>query len=159
MRTFLPTMAVILGLTNAILYNLLGDDDSMGPFDWELQQWPQSVLYAFTGIVVGLLVSGAFLRFARSGLRGSFFGRYGLIVLAVCLGGAVMGPLLVFAMILLGTDAFVPSRPSEFASIAFFAVMAGWVIGAVEGVVLGLPLAGSLGMFGDRVAERARPQA
>lgn len=92
MRSLLPTMAVILGLTNAILYSLLGDDDSMGPFDWELQQWPQSVLYAFTGIVVGLLVSGALLRFARSGLRGSFFGRYGLIVLAVCLGGAAMGP-------------------------------------------------------------------
>lgn len=151
-------MAVILGLTNAILYNLLGDDDSMGPFDWELQQWPQSALYALIGIVVALLVSGVFLRFARSGLRGSFFGRYGLIVLAVCLGGAVMGPLLVFATILLGTDVFVPSRSSEFASIAFFAVMAGWVIGAVEGVVLGLPLAGLLGMFGDRAVPQARPQ-
>ena len=64
-----------------------------------------------------------------------------------------MGPLQVFATILLGTDAFVPGRPSEFASIAFFAVMAGWVVGAVEGVVLGLPLAGLLGMFGHRMAD------
>ena len=130
MRRLLSTMAATLGPANAILYNLLDDDDSMGPFDWELQQRPQSALYALTGIVVGLLISGAFLTFARSGLRGCFFGRYGLIVLAICLGGAVMDPLLVFATILLGTDEFVPSRPSEFASIAFFAVMAGWVIGA-----------------------------
>ena len=102
---------------------------------------------------------GCVSKIVRSGLRGNFFGRYGLIVLAVCLGGAVMGPLQVFATILRGSDAFVPSRPSEFASIAFFAVMAGWVIGAVEGVVLGLPLAGLLGMFEDRMAEGARPQA
>ncbi len=158
MRTSLSAVMVILGLANAVLYSLLGDDDSMGPFDWELQQWPRSALYALVGILAGLLISGAFLRFARSGLRGSFFGRYGLMVLAVCLGGAVMGPLLVFATILLGTNSFVPSSPSEFASIGLFAVMAGWVIGAVEGVVLGFPLAGLLGMFGDRTVPQERFQ-
>lgn len=154
MRTLLPTVAVILGLTNTILYNLLGDDDSMGPFDWELQQWPQTVLYALTGIVVGLLVSGAFLRFGRSGLRGGFFGRYGLTVMAVCLGCAILGPLLVFSTIVLGTDVYVPSSPSEFASIALFAATVGGAIGAVEGVVLGFPLAGVLGMFGDHTVAR-----
>lgn len=150
MRLLLSIVAVMLGLANSVLYNLFGDDGSMGPFGWEFQQWPQSALYALTGVVAGLLISGAFMRFARSELGGSFFGRYGLMVLAVCLGGAAMGPLLVFATILLGTDVFVPSRPSEFASVALFSIVAGWVIGAVEGVVLGFPLAGLLGMLGDR---------
>ena len=101
-----------------------------------------------------LLVSGAFLRFGRSGLRGGFFGRYGLTVMAVCLGGAILGPLLVSATIVLGTDVYVPSSPSEFASIALFAATAGGAIGAVEGVVLGFPLAGVLGMFGDHTVAR-----
>src|ERR671916_2994653 len=73
-------MAAIFGLVNSILYSLLGDDSFMGPFEWEPQQWTRSILYALCGMVVGLLVSGAFLRFATSGLRGSFFGRYGLMV-------------------------------------------------------------------------------
>ena len=154
MRIFLPTTAVIFGLANSILYNLFGDDDSMGPFDPELQRWPQTFLYALAGILVGLPVSGALLRFARSELRGGFFGRYGVMVLTVCFGGATLGPLLVFVTIALGTDVYVPSRPSEFASIGLFAAVAGGVIGAVEGVVLGLPLAGLIGMFGGRTAAR-----
>ncbi len=154
----MSAVMVILGLANAALYSLLGDDDSMGPFDWEFQQWPSSALYALIGVLAGLLISGAVLRFARSTLCGSFFGRYGLMVLGVCLGGALVGPLLVFATILLGTDEYVPSSPSEFASIGLFAVMAGWVTGAVEGAVLGFPLAGLLWMFGDQTVPQEIPQ-
>ena len=36
---------------------------------------------------------------------------------------------------------------------------AGGIVGLIEGVYLGLPLAWLLGMFGDRAAGRARPQA
>ena len=37
--------------------------------------------------------------------------------------------------------------------------VAGGIVGLIEGVYLGLPLAWSLGMFGDRTAEGARIQA
>lgn len=86
-----------------------------------------------------------------------FFGRYGLMVLALCVGGAMMGPLLVSTTMLLGTDAFLPSRPSEFASIALYATVAGWVLGSIEGVVLAFPLAALLGWFGGRAAPQTAP--
>ena len=121
----------------------------MGPFDSELQLWPETALYTLVGSVVGLLVSAMFLSFARPGLRAGFFGRYGLMVLAICLAGAMMGPLLILSTIFLGTDEFVPSRPPEFVSLALYATAAGGVLGAVEGVVLGFPLAALLGRFGD----------
>ena len=44
----------------------------------------------------------------------------------------------------------VPSRPPEILYTAVFAVVAGGVLGATEGVVLAFPLAGLLGLFGDR---------
>ena len=37
--------------------------------------------------------------------------------------------------------------------------VAGGIVGLIEGVYLGLPLAWLLGMFGGRTAEWARPQA
>lgn len=158
MRVFLPTTAVIFGLANSILYSFLGDDSFMGPFEWEPQQWTRSILYALCGIVIGLLVSKAFLRFALSELRGSFFGRYGLIVLAVCLGGASMGLLLVSIDILFGNDFTMPRTFLEAASVVAYATAVGWIVGAVEGAILALPLAGILGAFGDPSTTEAGPQ-
>ena len=40
--------------------------------------------------------------------------------------------------------------PSEILYMAVFAVVAGGVLGATEGVVIVFPLAGLLGLFGDR---------
>jgi hypothetical protein len=151
-------MAAIFGLVNSILYSLLGDDSFMGPFEWEPQQWTRSILYALCGMVVGLPVSGAFLRFASSGLRGSFFGRYGLMVFAICVGGASMGPLLVSIDVLFGSDFTTPRTLLEAASVVAYATVVGWILGAVEGATLAFPLAGILGAFGDRSTSEAQPQ-
>jgi len=84
-------------------------------------------------MVVGLLVSGAFLRFACPGLRGSFFGRYGLMVLAICVGGASMGPLLVSIDVLFGNDFATPRTLLEAASVVAYATVVGWILGAFGG--------------------------
>ena len=90
MSALVRISAVLVGLANAVLYGLLGDDSFGGPFDWTLQPWSLFALYALSGIVVGLLISMSLLRFFRRDLRGNFFGRYGLMVLSVCLGGMAM---------------------------------------------------------------------
>jgi hypothetical protein len=64
--------AVLVGLANAFLYGLLGDDSFGGPFDRDLRPWSHLALYALSGIVVGLLVSMSRLRFFRRDLHGGF---------------------------------------------------------------------------------------
>jgi len=49
--------------------------------------WPQNFFYVVCAIISGLAISGVLLRYRRQVLRVSFFVRYGLLVLAICLGG------------------------------------------------------------------------
>lgn len=150
MAAFVRISAVLVGLANAILYGLLGDDSFGGPFDWDLQPWTLSALYALCGVMVGLLISTALLKFLRRDLRGSFFSRYGLMVLSVCFGGVAMSLLLVMITLSLDTNVMVPSTPSEVLYVVVFAVVAGGILGAIEGAAFAFPLAGFLGLFGNR---------
>ena len=52
-------------------------------------------LYPVSAIMAGLSGSGVFLRFMRRDLQGSFFARYGLMVLALCIGGVELSLLTV----------------------------------------------------------------
>jgi hypothetical protein len=106
-------------------------------------------VYAISAIAAGLSISGASLRFTRRDLRGGFFARYGLMVMAISLGGVALSLLLTTDTILLDNNVMVPTRPSEILYMAVFAVVAGGVLGATEGVVIAFPLAGLLGLFGD----------
>ena len=40
MRHFLPALAVVVGLANALLYNAFGNSPWGGPFVWKLQFGP-----------------------------------------------------------------------------------------------------------------------
>ncbi len=103
--------------------------------------------FALSEGVVGLSVSGTCPRFVRRELRGAFFSRYGLMVLAICLGGTAMSLLLVLVTILFGTNAIVPSRVPEMLPVVVFAAVAGGILGAVEGVIFAVSLAVLLGCF------------
>ena len=93
MAAFLRAAAVLVGLANATLYSMVGDAGFEEPFTWKLEPWPLTTLYAISAIAVGLSISGAFLRFTRRDLQqGGFFARYGLMVMAVCLGGVALSP-------------------------------------------------------------------
>jgi hypothetical protein len=61
-----------------------------------------------------MVVPGTRLGFARRELHGGFFSRYGLKVLAICLGGATMGRLhLASLAISLEINAAAPDRVSD----------------------------------------------
>ena len=98
MRAFLMAAAVLVGLANATLYSAVGDNAWGGPFVWRLEPWPLSAAYALCAVLASLIVSGALIVFASRDLRGSFFARYGLMVLAMCLGGVVLLSVLLSAV-------------------------------------------------------------
>jgi hypothetical protein len=152
MRRFLMIAAVLIGLANAIFYSAaLIDNNIDDVFDyWELDPWPLNALYALSAIVTGLLISGSLLRLASRDLQGSFFARYGLMVLAVCLGGVMLGVLLTAVTTLFDEQSMMPRRPSEIAYTVAFAAIPGGVLGIMEGLVLAFPLSAFLGVFRNR---------
>ena len=85
-------------------------------------------LYAVSAIMAGLSGSGVFLRFMRRDLQGSFFARYGLVVLALCIGGVVLS-LLTAVTGSLDDGVMVPSRPLETLQLAVYALVVGGYIG------------------------------
>lgn len=130
------------------LHSIAGDGELGNAFIWNLDPWwPQNFLYALSAIVAGLLVSSIFLRFVRRELQGSFFARYGVMVLAICLGGAVLSGFLSIVGISFDSPLTMTERLLETLSMLPFTVVAGGVLGAAEGVILAFPLAAILGRF------------
>jgi hypothetical protein len=135
-------------MANAFLYSIVGDGELGNAFIWNLDPWwPHNFLYAPCAILSGLAISSVFLRFASQGLRDSFFARYGLMVLAICLGGALFSGLLTVRVVFDSPPMTVADRLSEALSTLPITVVAGGVLGAVEGVILAFPLASILGRF------------
>ena len=58
MRLFLLVAAVVVGVANATLYSFIGNNTFDNLFEWRRDPWSLYLLYAFTGIFVGLLISG-----------------------------------------------------------------------------------------------------
>ncbi len=78
-------------MANAFLVSLVGEGELGNTFMWNLDPWwPRNAVCALCAAVAGLIVSSVSLRFARRELYGTFFARYGVMVLAVCLGGVVL---------------------------------------------------------------------
>ncbi|HET7270340.1 MAG TPA: hypothetical protein VFI90_04570 [Rubrobacter sp.] len=150
MRIFLMVSAVLVGLANATLYSLIGNNTFDNLFEWHRDPWSLYVMYALCAVFVGLLVSGGVLRFAEDDLQDRFFARYGLMVLAICIGGAMLAVFLTLATFMFDERSYVPRRISEtFYSLAMVAIPGG-MLGAIEGVVLAFPLAWVLGLFKKR---------
>jgi hypothetical protein len=148
---FVRISAVLVGMASMFLFSLAGDGELGRVFILNLDPWwPRNFLYALAAVVAGLLISSITLRFARRGLEGGAFARYGVMVLAICLGGAVLSVMLHASDIL-----FAEREPTPQGLEMLYHIP----LPTVAGGIVGLPLAWLLGMFGDRTAEGARPQA
>jgi hypothetical protein len=150
MRIFLIVAAVLVGLANATLYSLIGNNTFDNLFEWQRDPWSLYLLYAFCAVFVGLLISAGLLRFGEKVLNEGFFARYGLMVMAICIGGAVLAVYLTTITYLFDPDADVPKRISETSYTLAMVTIPGAMLGAIEGVVLALPLAWLLGLFEKR---------
>ncbi len=147
MRVFLIVAAVLIGLANATLYSLIGNNTFDNLFDWQFDPLPLYMMYVLCSVFVGLLVAGGVLRFGENVLQESFFARYGLMVLTICIGGAILAVYLTTVTFLFDDRAYVPRRISEVTYTLAMVTVPGAILGAVEGVVLAFPLAWLLGLF------------
>ena len=150
MAILVRTAAVLIGFANIAVFVLISDkplEDASSYFLGDLPQWPVIVLYAISAIGAGLLISAVVLEFMQSGLRGCFFARYGVMVLAVCLGGMLLSVLLSAVTYAFEDHLTVTRRITWALSSAPFTAVAGGVLGAAEGVILAFPLAAILGRF------------
>jgi len=147
MRIFLMVAAVLVGLANATLYSLIGNNTFDNLFELQRDPWSLYMLYAFCGVFVGLLAAGGLLRFAEGVMRETFFARYGLMVLAICISGAVLAVYLTTVSFLFDPNTVAPGRISEVSYTLVLVTVPGATLGAIEGVVLAFPLAWLLGLF------------
>lgn len=152
MRLFLLVAAVVVGVANATLYSFIGNNTFDNLFEWQRDPWSLYMLYAFTAIFVGLLISGTLLRFAEDVLRDSFFARYGLMVLTLCVGGAVLAVFLTTITFMFDPEAVAPTRIGQTTYTLAKVSIPGAMLGAIEGVVLSFPIAALLGLFRKRGA-------
>ena len=159
MRIILPAAAVIVGLANALPYNTLGSSPWGGPLVWRFDLDMLFVAHAFSAVLAGLLVSGSLLLFAPRGLQRDFFARYGLMVLAICVGGALLGVFLYNSIILFDEQQPMPEGWMEVLFTIAFPAMCGGILGAVEGAILGFPLAGLMGVFSSPAVAQASSRA
>jgi hypothetical protein len=142
--------AVFIALANAILYSLIGNNTFSNLFDFHLDPWYLSAMYVLCAVFVGLLVAGGLIAFAEKVLRETFFARFGLMVLAICIGGAALAILLTTVTFLFDDAAYVPRGPSETIYTLLLVTIPGATLGAIEGVVLAFPLAWLLGLVAER---------
>ncbi len=100
-------------------------------------------------VPVGLVASGIVLRRGKSALAGNFLARYGVAVLGLCLGGAILGGSSWVLSVILNYEPGALQGPESglfftlWATLAYgsIAAVVGGVLGLLEGLVLGLPLA------------------
>jgi hypothetical protein len=150
MRIFLMAAAVLIALANAILYSLIGNNTFTNLFDFHLDPWSLSALYVLCAIFAGLLVAGGLIGFAEKVLAETFFARYGVMVLAICVGGAMLAILLTTVTFLFDEAAYVPRATSETIYTLVLVTIPGATLGAIEGVILAFPLAWLIGLFKER---------
>ena len=153
MRLFVLVAAVLVGVANATLYSFIGNNTFDNLFAWQRDPLSLYLMYVFTAVFVGLLISGTILRFAEDVLRETFFARYGLMVLTICAGGAVLAVFLTTITFLFDPNAVAPTRISQTTYTLAMVSIPGAMLGAMEGVVLAFPLAWLLGLFKKRSLE------
>lgn len=142
--------AVSVALANALFYSTVGNSPWGGPLVWKPDPGPLFAVHVVSALLTALVVSGALIRFAGRELQKSFFARYGVTVLAVCVGGALLGIFLDTTTVLLAEREPAPAGMAGLLYMMIFPAVFGGIAGAVEGVILGFPLAGLLGLFRDQ---------
>jgi hypothetical protein len=146
-RVFLVAVAMLVGLANALLYSTVGNSPWGGPFVWRPDPGPLFAAHMLSAVLAGLIVSSALLLFVGRNLRGDYFARYGLMMVAICAGGAILGVFLDTTTTLFDDREPAPEGVSELLFAVTFPAVAGGALGAIEGVALAFPLAWLLGLF------------
>jgi hypothetical protein len=163
MKTFLRVAAVLVAWGNAYLPAIVfptvaGNPAGLTEFVRSLG-WSEALQSLFFGVVLGavagLLTAEVVFRLMRSLLEGGFLARYGAMVAAVCFGGLLYGAIqmFVYGSLLSGSSNLydivpgVVERVIGGLGLGFFGAVVGGMIGLVEGLILGFPLAAILGLF------------
>ncbi|MEJ7871979.1 MAG: hypothetical protein WKF67_06945, partial [Rubrobacteraceae bacterium] len=139
---FVRTAAVLVGMANVLVIG-----DPRGVFSADGPPLPGTFLLA---MVAGLVASEIVLRIGSPALSSGFFARYGITVLGLCLGGAILGGLSMALGVLTGSGAQGSGWGIPvYAALAYglIAAVVGGVMGALEGLILAFPLAAILGKF------------
>lgn len=153
LRWFVRAVAVLVGLANlAALPLWFGNPSAMR----EDNSLIVSFVPVLIAVIAGLATSEVALRVFELPGR-TFYQRYRIVVISVCLGGAMMGAplsvqfaidgtlgaepsLAIYANPIVLRDALLSALPVGVVGAVF-----GLVIGLAEGLVLGLPLGAALG--------------
>lgn len=149
MGFFVRAVAVFVGLLNTYLAE--GGGDLTAPLKVDPAGFLRVVVVA---IVAGLLAAEVVLRVMRPALEGKFLFRYAVMVLAVQLGGLLVGTLMGFAILLDSTFSLAERVPMALV-VAFVGSLWGGVIGTVEGLIFAFPLAVILGLFRNNNGSRS----
>lgn len=142
MKAAVRLAALVVALGNG--YLLLGATPERVAF------YPPLELLQGVGVAVfsGLLAAEVALRMARTSLAGPFFHRYAALVITVSLGGSLYGALLALGGIVHDTLLGVGGLLGYSLVASLWGFTWGGVLGLLEGVLLGLPLAWLLGRGG-----------
>lgn len=144
---FVRLVAVLVGLMNlAVLVKLA---DGYSALQRGTVGWSEVLPSVLVAVVAGLLTAAAILKWLKpSALGEEFSDRCGAVMIAVCLGGIVMGGLLA-AMLTLNGALLSPPTILEriFMSLVtgFLGALFGLAIGFLESLFLAPPLAAILG--------------
>jgi hypothetical protein len=149
MRLFVRIAAVFVALTNVYVLTTGGNPTEFMTIHWSNEVLLSGSITVLAAILAGLVTAEILLRSASSVLQGSYFLRYVAMVLGVCFGGTLYGMLSPIRVLFDGSFS-LPERFLLFVGAGTVGALFGAVLGAAEGLILGLPLAGALGLFGNR---------
>ena len=160
MKLFVRVAAVLVALGNWYVPTTDGNPALLLEYGWS--KVLQSLLVV---AVMGLLVAEILLRTMRPLLEGGFLARYVAMAGAVYVGGMLYGALLpFFAVLFSGVSSDTPGMPDLLERIlaglgaGMVGAFVGAGVGVAEGMILGLPLAGILGLFRNgHQRARSRP--
>ena len=143
MGIFVRAVAVFVGLSNlAVLAWLNGAGYAIRRGD---VTWEYALPIVLAVVVAGLVTAEAVVRgFGSSILSGRFFHQYCYVVLAVGLGGALTGGLVVYVLTIERVLVPGPSSVLGLILVAFIpglmGAVFGFALGVMEGVILAFPL-------------------
>ncbi len=154
MKPFLRIAAVLVALGNWGALMTGGDLSRLAGYGWS-----ELLTSALIPTVLGLAAAEFAIRLARNLLEGGFLDRYAAMATTVWIGGMLYGVALAWGGVL-HDEALGIAGTAGFGAVAsLWGVLVGEVVGLAEGLVLGLPLAAVLGLFGDKEKRSTVPAA
>ena len=145
MKYFLRIAAVLVAHGNWCALMTGGDLSRLASYD--RAEW---LTFFLLPSVLGLAAAEVALRHAAKALRGGFLDRYAAMAAAVWIGGMLCGVALASGGVI-RDEALGMAGTVGFGAVAsLWGIICGGLLGLMEGLVLGLPLAALSGLFGKR---------